>query len=169
MKKILFSMIVLFTSVVAFTSCNVMTDEPAGGTAVESLAGHWVVTVDVLDDAGNVLAENAVGARSMQTFNTADNDKDQMWMSFLGDQFKISTNVSQGTFECKDVYVYSDEDEDGNEYDVFVTITDGRVIKNGGKNIHDKPVDAIDFNVIYSDDPESIYHVHGIRYQGFTE
>ena len=162
-------MIVLFASAVVFTSCDVMTDEPAGGTAVESLAGHWVVTLDVIDEEGNVLAENVAGTRSMQTFNTAENDNDKMWMSFMGDQFKISTNVSQGTFDCKDVYAYSDEDDDGNEYDVFITITDGKVIKNGGKNIHDKPVDAIEFKVKYSDDPESIYLVHGIRYQGFTE
>ena len=37
-----------------FVSCSVDTNEEPGGTNVEKIAGRWNVTVDVVDESGNV-------------------------------------------------------------------------------------------------------------------
>ena len=44
-----------------FVSCDPETDEKAGGTAVEKMAGLWEVTVDVVDEQGNVLGKDPLG------------------------------------------------------------------------------------------------------------
>ena len=152
-----------------FASCSTETDEPAGGTAVEKMAGHWVVTVDAYDEAGNLLYEDpyGMGEWNMYTYNTADDDADQMWLSdgnnFWGYTIKVNVDVNALTFDCKDLYIYSDDD--GN--DVTCTITNGRIIPNGGLNVNGKPTDAIMYNIEFSDDPGSLYYVHGVRYAGF--
>jgi hypothetical protein len=152
-----------------FASCSTETDEPAGGTAVEKMAGHWVVTVDAYDEAGNLLYEDpyGMGEWNMYTYNTADDDADQMWLSdgnnFWGYTIKVNVDVNALTFDCKDLYIYSDND--GN--DVTCTITNGRIIPNGGLNVNGKPTDAIMYNIEFSDDPGSLYYVHGVRYAGF--
>jgi len=152
-----------------FASCSTETDEPAGGTAVEKMAGHWVVTVDAYDEAGNLLYEDpyGMGEWNMYTYNTADDDADQMWLSdgnnFWGYTIKVNVDVNPLTFDCKDLYIYSDND--GN--DVTCTITNGRIIPNGGLNVNGKPTDAIMYNIEFSDDPGSLYYVHGVRYAGF--
>lgn len=152
-----------------FASCSTETDEPAGGTAVEKMAGHWVVTVDAYDEAGNLLYEDpyGMGEWNMYTYNTADDDADLMWLSdnnnFWGYTIKVNVDVNALTFDCKDLYIYSDND--GN--DVTCTITNGRIIPNGGLNVNGKPTDAIMYNIEFSDDPGSLYYVHGVRYAGF--
>lgn len=156
-----------------FASCSTETDEPAGGTAVEKMAGHWVVTVDAYDEAGNLLYEDpyGMGEWNMYTYNTADDDADQMWLSdgnnFWGYTIKVNVDLNTMTFSCKDMYIYTAEDEDGNPYDVFCTITEGKVIPNGGLNVNGKPTDAIQYNIEFTDDPGSIYYVYGVRYAGF--
>ena len=55
----------------------------------------------------------------------------------------------------------------GRSNDVTCTITNGKVIPNGGKNVNGKPTDAIQYNIEFSDDPGSIYYVYGVRYAGF--
>ena len=103
----------------------------------------------------------------MTTYNTANDDKDLMWLSdnnnFWGYTIKVNVDVNALTFDCKDLYIYSDDD--GN--DVTCTITNGRIIPNGGLNVNGKPTDAIMYNIEFSDDPGSIYFVHGVRYAGF--
>ena len=49
----------------------------------------------------------------------------------------------------------------------FPVYTNGRVIPNGGLNVNGKPTDAIMYNIEFSDDPGSLYFVHGVRYAGF--
>lgn len=168
-----------------FASCSTETDEPAGGTAVEKMAGHWIANVDLLldeitdngdtiplgDTIPNVYANYGIVNFNMHTYNTANNDADTMWITdnnrFWGYTIKVPVDVKAMTFECKDVYIYSDEDDDGNEYDVFCTITEGKVIPNGGLNVNGKPTDAIQYNIEFTDDPGSIYFVRGVRYAGF--
>lgn len=154
-------------------SCNTETNEPAGGTAVEKMAGHWVVTVDAYDYDGNLLYEDPFeyGEWDMYTYNTAADDADQMWLSdgrnFWDYTLKVPIDLKAQTFAVKDAYIYSDEDEDG-AYDVYCTITNGKIIPNGGKNINGKPTDAIEYDITFTDDPyDFVYHVHGVRYAGF--
>ena len=71
-------------------SCNTETNEPAGGTAVEKMAGHWMVDIDAVDANGNPIdgGEHYFGYDedriSLFTYNTADNSDTQMWIDDLG-------------------------------------------------------------------------------------
>ena len=157
-----------------FLSCSVETDEPAGGTAVEKMAGHWIVNTDLIMDGDTipkVYANYGIVDWDMHTYNTANNDADTMWLTdnnrFWRYTIKVPVNVNALTFACDSVYIYSDEDDDGNPFDVYCTITEGRVIPNGGLNVNGMPTDAIKYNIEFTDDPGSIYYVHGVRYAGF--
>lgn len=167
MKKYisLFATALLLT--IGFASCSVETDEPAGGTAVEKMAGHWIVTVDAIVDGEVYEDPYGMGSWDMYTYNTADNDADKMWFTdgnnFWGYEFKIPINLSERTFEIKDQYIYDDDEGEP----VYCTVTDGKIIENGGTNVNGKPTDAIDYKIEFTDDAGTIYHVHGVRYAGF--
>ena len=149
-----------------FASCSTETDEPAGGTAVEEMAGHWVVVADIIED-GQVLEDPyGIGKWDMYTYNTAADDADQMWLSdgnnFWGYTLKVPIDLNAKTFNCDHVFIYNDGSEDQ-----FCTITDGKIIENGGLNVNGKPTDAIEYKIEFTDDPGTIYYVHGVRYTGF--
>ena len=61
MKKILYFAMTALALGFGFTACDVETDEEAGGTNVQNLAGHWEVTADLYDTAGNLLAADIMG------------------------------------------------------------------------------------------------------------
>lgn len=64
MKKYISMFLVALVGMFTFVSCDPETDEKAGGTAVEKMAGLWVVTVDAVDEDGNVIDENLLGKKS---------------------------------------------------------------------------------------------------------
>lgn len=174
MKKYISIFALALVLSLGFASCSVETDEPAGGTAVEKMAGHWVVNTDLIDGTDtihNVYADYGIVDWNMTTYNTANDDTDLMWLSdndnFWGYTIKVNVDLNTMTFSCKDMYIYTAKDEDGNPYDVFCTITEGKVIPNGGLNVNGKPTDAIQYNIEFTDDPGSIYYVYGVRYAGF--
>ena len=149
-----------------FASCSTETDEPAGGTAVEKMAGHWVVVADIIEDGEVYEYPYDIGQWDMYTYNTANDDTDQMWLSdgnnFWGYTLKVPIDLNAKTFACKDVFIYND-----GEADQFCTITDGKIIENGGLNVNGKPTDAIEYKIEFTDDPGTIYYIHGVRYAGF--
>ena len=154
-----------------FGSCEPETDEKAGGTAVEKMAGHWVVTVDAVDEDGNVIDENLLGKKiDLNTYNTAANDADKMWLddaAFYGVKMKVNvTDYNAGKFEATPNTSYNpSDDEAGN-----VEFLKGQVLYGQGKNIHGAPVDSICYTVKFSDDDNAlIYRISGKRYSGFTE
>lgn len=154
-----------------FGSCDPETDEKAGGTAVEKMAGRWVVTVDAVDEDGNVIDENLLGKKiDLNTYNTAANDADKMWLddaAFYGVKMKVNvTDYNAGKFEATPNTSYNpSDDEAGN-----VEFLKGQVLYGQGKNIHGAPVDSICYTVKFSDDDNAlIYRISGKRYSGFTE
>lgn len=154
-----------------FGSCDPETDEKAGGTAVEKMAGRWVVTVDAVDEDGNVIDENLLGKKiDLNTYNTAANDADKMWLddaAFYGVKMKVNiTDYKNGKFEATPNTCYNpSDDEAGN-----VEFLKGQVLYGQGKNIHGAPVDSICYTVKFSDDDNAlIYRISGKRYSGFTE
>ena len=169
MKKYFSIFTVALVMGLGFASCSVVTDEPAGGTAVEKMAGHWVVTIDVYDDEGNLLYEDPydMGEWDMYTYNTAADDADQMWLSDGGNfwdyTLKVPIDLNSMTFSVNHGFMYNDGEEDQ-----FCTISNGRIIQNGGVNVNGKPTDAIEYDITFTDDPyEFVYHIHGVRYAGF--
>ena len=105
MKKYISMFLVALLGMFTFGSCDPETDEKAGGTAVEKMAGRWVVTVDAVDEDGNVIDENLLGKKiDLNTYNTAANDADKMWLddaAFYGVKMKVNiTDYKNGKFEA---------------------------------------------------------------------
>ena len=177
MKKYISFFVTALVLSLGLASCSTETDEPAGGTAVEDMCGHWVVTCDVIYGGENLGDYYGLGQWDMITYNTANNDQDVMWISdqgnFWGYTGKMQVDYNAKTFSCKDVYIYTFDvkDDEGNvigQEDAFMTITNGKIIKNGGENVNGKPTDAIEYDIQFSDDdPDIVYHIHGVRYAGF--
>lgn len=105
MKKYISMFMVALAATFTFVSCDPETDEKAGGTAVEKMAGLWEVTVDVVDEQGNVLGKDplGLGTININTYNTAANDADKMWLdddTFYGVKMKVNvTDYNNGKFE----------------------------------------------------------------------
>lgn len=166
MKKYISILATAFVLCMALSSCDVETDEPAGGTAIEKMCGHWVVTADIIEDGQIDEDPYGVGEWNLNTYNTANNDADVMWLSdneFWGYTIKVPINYDAKTFSCQNVYIYTDDEG----VDQYCTITEGKVIENGGLNVNGKPTDAIEYKVEFTDDPGTIYYIHGVRYAGF--
>ena len=106
MKKYISFFVTTLVLSLGFASCSVETDEPAGGTAVEDMCGHWVVTVDAYDSDGELLAEDPyeMGEWNTLTYNTANNDNNVMWLTdnseFWDYTVKVSVDYNAKTFSC---------------------------------------------------------------------
>lgn len=181
MKKYIVSLTLGVLMAMTFSACHTETDVDAGGTAIEKMCGSWDVQIDAVD-ANNQVIEGGedffdLGLLPWYTYNTSDNDIDQMWIwdqnTFWDFRFKVDVNYAARTFSATDV-VYEagqyEEEEPGT-----ATILNGKVVENGGLNLHGKPWDTIEFDLSFSDDPYPEYygfhhyHVHGLRHSGFTE
>ena len=167
MKKYIFSLIALFTMGFALTSCNPETNEPAGGNKIVDMTGDWLVTVDAIAPDGTVYEDPyGKGQFHVYTYATTNDETDKMWLQddvFWGLKFLVPIDYNNKTFNCENLPY--DQVETGH-----VTITNAKITKNGGTNIHGKPVDAITFDAQFDDDTDGMtWRYHGVRYQGFTE
>ena len=188
MKKVLYFAALLFC--VGLTSCE---KEEIGGTAVESMAGKWYVTMDAVDDAGNPIegGEDYFGLGGpiiLLTYNTAGNNPAEMWVDDLG-QFnvgamynapypsycikaKVSVDQSSLTFRSADAPNYGDGWKDSDAMPVTI---DGKILLGAGRQKNGSPADSIVFFVSYKNDPwypddgYAKYKVSGIRYSGLEE
>lgn len=172
MKKYISMFMVALVGMFTFVSCDPETDEKAGGTAVEKMAGHWVVTVDAVDEDGNVIDENLLGKKiDLNTYNTAANEADKMWLDdggkFYNVKMKVNvTDYKNGKFEAIPNTSYNPADDAAGN----VEFLKGQVLYGQGKNLHGAPVDSICYTVKFSDDDNAlIYRISGKRYSGFTE
>lgn len=172
MKKYISMFLVALVGMFTFVSCDPETDEKAGGTAVEKMAGHWVVTVDAVDEDGNVIDENLLGKKiDLNTYNTAANEADKMWLDDGGNFYNVKmkvnvTDYKNGKFEAIPNTSYNPSDDSAGN----VEFLKGQVLYGQGKNLHGAPVDSICYTVKFSDDDNAlIYRISGKRYSGFTE
>lgn len=173
MKKVLYLATLLFCAV--FTSCE---KEDIGGTAVESMAGEWYVTVDAADESGNVVEgfEDlfGLGRIHIATFNTSSNSTNQLIVddlqNFWGFRVKTNCELNALTFATN-----TTENNNLNGDEINVTISGGKIIKDGGTQNNGSKADYIEFYVSFSDDayPAAYgyknYKVSGIRYSGLAE
>ena len=172
MKKYISMFMVALVGMFTFVSCDPETEEKAGGTAVEKMAGHWVVTVDAVDEDGNVTDENLLGKKiDLNTYNTAANEADKMWLDDGGNFYNVKmkvnvTDYKNGKFEAIPNTSYNPADDTAGN----VEFLKGQVLYGQGKNLHGAPVDSICYTVKFDDDEDGlIYRVSGKRYSGFTE
>lgn len=177
MKKVLFFAALLMTAV--FSSCS---KEEIGGTATESMAGDWYVTVEAVADDGTVIDDDFNGGRvHMLTYNTASNVATEMYIDdlgtangdFLGMKGKVTCDLSSMTFSSNGMV--ANETSHSKYVSDQIQITDGKIIKDGGKQNNGSVADAIDFYIQYSEDAYANaygytkYHVYGVRYSGLVE
>lgn len=175
MKKVLFFATLLLC--MGLTSCE---KEDIGGTATESMAGEWYVTVDAADANGNVVEgfEDLFGLGKIHvlTYNASDNNPNVLIVDDLQNfwGFKAKTNCDQKTLSFSTSTSENNNLVAGYE-DINVTITGGKIIKNGGVQNNGSKADYIEFYVSFSDDayPAAYgyanYKVSGVRYSGLTE
>ena len=171
-----------------FASCSVETDEPAGGTAVEKMAGHWMVDIDAVDDNGKPI-EGGVHYFGYDeeriplfTYNTADNSDTKMWIDDNGwfDVGGYYGNPNYPDYSFKNLVsidlnnlTFHSDNAENLSGDFGITIEDGKILKGAGKQKNGSPADSIVIYVKYTHDPwypddgYAKYKVSGVRYVGF--
>ena len=173
MKKVLYLATLLFCAV--FTSCE---KEKVGNTETMAMAGQWYVTVDAADESGNVVEgfEDlfGLGRHLLVTSNTASNSASEMMIDDLGNfwtyRVKVSCDINSLTFANGSQTVTN-----LNGDPIEVTISNGKIVKDGGVQNNGSKADYIEFYVSFSDDtyPATYgyknYKVSGIRYSGLAE
>lgn len=176
MKKVLYLATLLLCAVFT-TSCE---KEEVGGTATESLAGDWYVTVDAVDESGNLVYGDddlfGMGRIHVLTYNTSANNPNEIIVEDQGNfwSFKVKAqadgnNLTFSTNTSANNNLVADYE------DINVTITNGKIIKDGGVQNNGSKADYIEFYVTFSDDefPAAYgyakYKVYGVRYSGLTE
>ncbi len=157
------------------TSCE---KEEVGGTEAEATAGQWYVTVDAVDESGNLVYGDAdlfgLGRSLLVTANTSANKATEMIVddlqNFWGYRVKVTVDPVNLTFSTN-----TTENNNLNGDEINVTITGGRIVKDGGVQNNGSKADYIEFYVSFSDDPYPAaygyakYHVYGVRYSGLVE
>ncbi len=182
MKKIVYMAATLLLCMLTF-SCS---KEDIGGTATQSMAGEWYVTVDAVDEAGNlVYSDNqlyGIGRFHILTYNTAANTPTEMIVDDLGNfwEFKVKIACDPQTLTFSAKTTENNNLVAGYE-DINVPIMDGKILPKAGRQNNGSPADSIVFYVNFSDDlqedgtptPQAAgfakYRVSGVRYSGLVE
>ena len=139
-----------------------------GNTATEALAGEWKVTVDAVDEGGNVIAEdfNGIGHILMNTYNTAANTPTEMYVDDIGHfweyKVRVKSDINALTFATNGAVP-------NEAYECDVTIDGGKILLGAATTPHGTPADSIVYYISFSDDePGMRYKVSGYRYTGLA-
>lgn len=177
MKKVLYFATLLLCA--GLTACE---KEDIGGTATESMAGDWYVTVEAVAADGTVVDPDFNGGRvHMMTYNTAKNDATEMYVDdlgtsnggFLGMKAKVVCNPGAMTFASDGVV--ANETSHSRYVSDDLQITDGKIMLGAGHQNNGSVADSIDFWMEYTSDVYAAtyeykrYHIHGVRYSGLVE
>ena len=163
---------------VAFTSCE---KEEVGNTAGVETAGEWHITVAAVSPSGEVLDGDVFGdgTYNILTCNTAANVSNRMFIVdeicyYFPYQVEVDVDPVNLTFSTTNsINLFGG----GNYGGDTVSITDGKIIKDGTVTPSGMKADYIEFYISFSDDlileyylPEGTrYKVSGFRYTGFVE
>ncbi len=172
MKKYISMFMFAMLACFGFTACDTETDEEAGGTQVEKMAGLWDVQVHAINEDGSILYEDPYGKGtfSITTYNTAANNTTEMWLddggNFWGVKMKVNVDYANATFSVADDTAYNFTEPEGGK----VKGMKGKILYGQGKNIHGMPCDSICVEVAFDDDDNNFtYRYTGVRHSGFYE
>lgn len=168
MRKVIYLLMICVGGL--FTSCE---KDEIGGTATEAMAGEWYVTVDAVDEAGNLVYEDlfGLGHTFLFTYNTAANVATEMFVSDQGYFWDYTVRVNSDIDNLK---FSTNGDVQNESYDCMVNIENGQILPSAATTPSGMPADSIVFYVSFSDDEYSSaygyakYKVSGYRYTGFT-
>lgn len=162
MKRYL-AYITILTSIVLYTSCDVKEDYVEIDSKVVEAAGEWWVNYST-DGYES-------GYTKMLTFNTANDDGSEIWVSDEGNfwpfKVKCPVNIQNLTFAGTDLV--SVALWQGEPYDIKVSISNGKIIKKVSLQPSGFVADSIYFEIEFEDDPGTIYKAAGFRKTGFQE
>lgn len=174
MKKIT-ALLASLLLVLGMTSCE---KDDIENTATVSLAGDWYVTVDAVDDAGNVVIPDAdlfgKGRIHMLTYNTAANVGTQLYVEDEGNFWNFKVKTTSDPSKLTFATTTTENNNEGGD-PINVTITDGKILPQMGHQNNGSVADSISFYVTFSDDKYPAkygyakYHVSGVRYSGLAE
>ena len=152
MKRII--VIVAGLAMVTFLSCSKKPD--TGGTATQSVANEWWVTISD--------GTSTSGYAALATYNTAANTN-EMWIDDEGNlyEFKVKAAVDLGNLTFKATSVQNEY------YNIKVTITDGKILRNAAKSKTGNVTDSINFKAVFTDDPGTTYTFAGHARTRFSE
>lgn len=137
-------------------------DYDPGNTPAQALSGEW--WIDISDEAtGTLQVQHAL-------HRTYDDNNGGLWVSdrasatsFSGWWLEsvVQYDTQNLTFGGNDLPNFADDSE--------VTITEGKIIKNGGHSATGVVVDSIYFKGVFNYDPETTLIFAGHRRTGFEE
>lgn len=130
--------------------------------ATYPVSGTWAVTYNVETSPGQF--EAITDPTTISIYNTAANTPDRIWIDDLVHFWDFKVNVPLDMTNLS----FSGNELQNESYDSKVTLTDGKVIKNGTR-VNGLPADSISFKVSFDDDEVpygTIYHVFGHRNSG---
>lgn len=166
MRKNKISLLLLALFALTLWSCDEGGNPDAGGTTTQAFAGDWFISA--VDTNGDVLFEHALHS----TYNSAANDN-TFWIDDHTNGWwlkgKVEANLGDLTFASNGA-VENIIDVPGQGPQGEVTITEGKVIKNGGVSRGGHVVDSIYFRVHFSYDVDGYDIIHsGHKRTGFLE
>jgi hypothetical protein len=137
-------------------------DYDAGGKASLSMSGEWFINISD-EETGTLQVANAL-------HRTYDNNSGGLWISdrFDATQFygwylesEVQYDLQNLTFGGSNLTNFADDSK--------VTITEGKIIKNGARTESGVVVDSIYFKGVFDYDPSTVLIFSGRKRTGFEE
>jgi hypothetical protein len=160
-KKLL--LLPLLLSLGFLSSCNEDDEPEVEYMATYPVSGEWVVDYYVETSPGQL--ELIAPHTQLRAYNTAANVPTEIWLddqgSFWDYKVRSGLNMTDLTFSGAELQNESNDSK--------VTLTEGKVIKNGTK-VNGIQADSISFKVSFDDDETpygTTYHASGHRSTGF--
>lgn len=158
MKKLYFAIVAL--AALTLTSCE---KDPIGGTAVQAMAGQWLVQVDGYDTVGDsvVIPDFNEGRIVLLTYNNTNNDPNKLYINDRGKFWEFTVQV-----DCDlNTLTFGSKDTLENEaYPCGVILTNGKIVKGGTKTPSGATADYIQFDINFDDDDLAAYGLPGVSY-----
>lgn len=167
MKIKFLSVLALVLSAGFFTACDKDDDIKIERTTVGDNTGEWWVKYEVADSTG-VYEDVSGGYTHLYTYNTSDNASDKLWITDEHNfwDYRVKTNFDPGSR----TFSSTGQKSAVPDYDIIVDITDGKIIKDGGRSASGKTVDSIAFFIKFEDDTDSLtYRASGHRRTGVPQ
>ncbi|WP_165876173.1 lipid-binding protein [Mariniflexile fucanivorans] len=129
-------------------------------SAVSEMSGDWHVETFVDGDL-------AIGYQVITVSNTPEDDGTAIQINDHGNIWEfnaaVPADISSLTFAGSNLESIVDD------YEITVSVTNGSITKNGTTSTSGRTVDKISFDIEFSDDPGTIYHIEGYKRTGFLE
>ena len=171
-------LVILFLAVV-FYSCeklhdlNQQKDPEIDLSSTYPISGEWWVRY--YDDAELTSEVVPDTYFPLYTYNTSSDDGEEIWIwdmnTFWIYRIKCPVNMTNNTFAGDTLISTSDYEDDGDLvlYNIWLNVTNGKVIPNGGHSTSGVVSDSIYMELEFEDDPGTIYYATGVRRTGFLE